>query len=276
MNPKLERIIITVTLVLALIASYFTYHTITYKKSKLNSAKQLIAEFKISKALETLNKIKAKGNKDDELDSLILYGLVKAKRFEEASKQTEEINEIPKNFKDSTLEMISILSVHNQIDLIDLIVDKSYKLNLDENFFIKLSQERNSLNTEMQVLEKGLSYLNGLRAKYNEKKKSKKANEIASSKIEAFILERCIDNSNIFMGSGDYKSALFYLNKAKNLGVLKTSPLKDDYYYNLALVHKQLGNTDEAWNNMQISAKLGNERAKSMINSLNSSYVPKE
>lgn len=273
MNPKLERLIITVTLVLALIASYFIYHTLTYKKSKLNSAKQLIAEFKISKALETLNKIKAKGSKDDELDSLIFYALVKAKRFEEAEKQAEEITEIPKNFKESSLEMISLLSVHNKIDLIDLVVERSYKLNLDENFFIKLSQERNSLNTEMQVLEKGLSYLNGLRAKYKEKK-SKKANDIASSKIEAFILERCIDNSNIFMGSGDYKSALFYLNKAKYLGVLKTSPLKDDYYYNLALVHKQLGNTEEAWNNMQISAKLGNERAKSMIQSLNSSYVP--
>ena len=275
MNPKLERIIITVTLVLALIASYFTYHTITYKKSKINDAKQLISEFKISKALETLNKIKAKGSKDDELDSLIFYALVKAKRFEEAEKEAEEITAIPKNFKENTLEMISLLSVHNKIDLIDLVIDRSYKLELDENFFIKLSQERNSLNTEMQVLEKGLSYLNGLRAKFKEKK-SKKANEVASSKIEAFILERCIDNSNIFMGSGDYKSALFYLNKAKNLGVLKTSPLKDDYYYNLALVHKELGHKEEAWDNMQISAKLGNERAKSMIQSLNSSYVPKE
>jgi len=273
MNPQIERVIITVTLILALIASYFTYHTITYKKGKLNDAKQLIVEFKIAKALEILHTIKAKGSNDDDLDSLILYGLVKAKRFEEAEKQTEEVTSIPKESKDNTLEMISLLSVHNKIDLMTSVIDRSARLGFDENFFIELSQERNSLNTEMQILEKGLVYLNGVREKLREKK-SKKAKEISSSKIESFILERCIDNANIFMGSGDYKSALFYLNKAKNLGILKTSPLKDDYYYNLALVHKKLGNIDQAWDSMQISAKLGNERAKSMIRSLNSSYVP--
>lgn len=274
MNPKLERIIITITLLLTLVASYFTYHTITYKSSKLSKAKEYIAEFKIAKALEILNKIKIKGNADEELDALILYALVKAKRFEEASKQVAEIKFIPKKLEKNTLEMISLTSVHNEVDLMIKIIDKSKKLKLDEDFFISLSQERNSLNTEMQVLEKGYYYLSSIRKKLREKK-SKKANEISISRIETFILERCIDNANIFMGSGDYKSALFYLNKAKNLGVLKTSPLKDDYYYNLALVHKKLGNSDQAWDNMQISAKLGNERAKSMIRSIEQSYIPK-
>jgi tetratricopeptide (TPR) repeat protein len=264
MNPKLERIIVTITLVLVLLASFFIYHTISYRNSQITTAKKLIQQFKIAKALDILNEIKTKGIKNEEIDSLILYALVKAKKYDDAKIQIQALQAIPKSFSKRALEIISHLSIHNHIELLSAVITRSLALELDENFFIAISQERNSLSTEMQVLEDGLAYIRRSR-----ELKENKNREIASLNIERFILERCIDNANVYMGTGDYKSALFYLNKAKNLGVLTTDSLKDDYYYNLALVYKALGNKDEAWENMQISAKLGNERAKDILRTLN-------
>jgi tetratricopeptide (TPR) repeat protein len=263
MNPKFERIIVTITLVLVLLASYFIYHTISYRNSQMATAKNLITQFKIAKALDILNEIKTKGAKNEELDSLILYALIKAKKYEDAKVHIQNLQSIPKSFSKKGLEIISHLSIHDHVELLSSTITRSLALELDENFFINISQERNSLSTEMQILEDGLAYI-----RRRQELKENKNREIPSLNIERFILERCIDNANVYMGTGDFKSALFYLNKAKNLGVVTTDSLKDDYYYNLSLVHKALGNKEEAWDNMQISAKLGNERAKDILRTL--------
>lgn len=275
MDPRSERLFILATLGLIVLASCFTYHFFTYKQSQITKAKGYLAEHKVAMALQILNQAKSKiKNKDLNIEMLILYGLVKAKRFKEASAQLKNIDHIPQNYNKQFKEIIDILSINEEPKLIADLISKSYKIKFNEDYFINLSGQRNSLEAEMQILEEGLLYLRD-RVERRKARKKKYKKDIGTRKLEDYILKRCIENSNVYIGSKDYKQALVYLEKAKKLKVLNHSTLKDDYYFNLAVVHKNLGNITQAWDSMQISAKLGNSRAKSMLKALNENYVPK-
>lgn len=276
MSPKYERIFVILSLILVLLASYFFYNFLTFKSNQINTAQRLLSEYKVSKALQILNNLKSKlSGKDIHVEFLTLYALVKAKKFKDAEEQLNELERISKKYKDKVSELVEVLDVNDQIKLINKLIAKSPALRFSEDYFIELSAQRNSLDAEMQVLQNGLKYLRDLKYKDKQiKKRNKNKEEVATRKIENYTLKRCIENSNIFMGTKQYKTAMAYLNKAKNLNIVENSTYKDDYYYNLALVYKNQGEFALAWDNMKLSAKLGNERAKSMITALNKRYRP--
>jgi len=276
MDPKNERIFILSILGLILLASFFSYHFFTFKHTQISKAKAFLAEHKVAMALDILENTRAKIKKKDlNLEMLMLYALIKSKRFKEADLQIENVEYVPKNYHEQFKEIIDILSVNEEPKLIAKLIAKSHKIKFDEDYFIDLSKQRTSLEAEMKILEEGLSYI---REKLENHKSPKKKNEkeLATRKLEDYILKRCVEDSNYYIGCQDYKTSLVYLEKAKKLKVINDSTLKDDYYFNLALTHKNLGNITQAWDNMQIAAKLGSSRAKSMIKALNEKYSPED
>jgi len=276
MDPKNERIFILSILGLIVLASALSYHFFTFKHSQIAKAKAFLAEHKVAMALDILEQTRAKIKKKDlNLEMLMLYALVKSKRFTEADLQIENVEHVPKNYNKEFKEIIDILSINEEPKLIAKLIAKSHKIKFDEDYFIELSKQRNSLEAEMRILEEGLVYI---REKLeNHKSARKKINkELATRKLEDYILKRCVEDSNYYIGCQDYETSLYYLEKAKKLKVINNSTLKDDYYFNLALTHKNLGNITQAWDNMQIAAKLGSSRAKFMIRSLNEKYKPEK
>lgn len=268
---KKEKLTIVVVLVLVLATVFFVYDLLSFKGSSIKEAKQLLKEFKIAKAQNILEKAKLRIRGHDEaLDTLLLYSKIKLAKYDEASKFLDEnIKTLPKDFKDSFVELIELLSVNDKTDLIVKLINKAGKLKLEQEYFITVSERRNELVEEFKVLEAGLNYL---REANQRKSKKKKQQEIASSKLEAYLLKRCIETADLYLGSNNYKSALAYLEKAQAWGIVNNSSLKDDFYLNLALTYKNMNNFDKAWENMQLAAKLGNERAKGMIENLHKNY----
>lgn len=276
MNKQVEQIIAKFAVVLVVLAIFFGYQFLNSRNHHLNQAREFIREYKVAKALEILNTLKAKSSKtDEELGFLIFYTLVKAKKFDDAEKQLDQLEKIKKKHKENFLDAVNFLNLNNKVALINKLVSKSSGMKLSESFFIELSGARNDLNSEMSILTGGLSYLRTLKLARSKKKKTSILNkEISSSKLENYIMQRCLSNSHIFIGSKDYKSALYYLKKAVDLNVVEDNPSKDDFYYELAVTHRYLGNKDSAWENMQLAAKLGNERAKADIKAAQDRFTP--
>ncbi len=273
MSPKTERIIVTLVLILFLVGAIGLYDLLSFKSSNLKKAEQLLKEYKVARAQEILEKTKKRiKKKDKEVDSLIFYVLVKSGKYNEADKFIDtELEAIPQSFGLKFIELIDILNVHDRNTLIVKLIDKAQSLKLDQDFFINASQRRNDTAQEFSILETGLKYLRD--SKY--KQKNKKA-EVPTNKLEDYTLRRCIEISNIYIGSKNNQTALDYLNKAQALKVLSNPKLKDDYYLNLALVYKEMGEQDKAWENMQLAAKLGNDKAKDMLKRLDKNYKAPE
>ncbi len=275
MNPKTERIVVTIILILLLAGSFLVYDLLSFKSRSVKEAEQLLKEYKVAKAQDVLEKAKLRlKKKDKELDSLLFYTLVKAHKYDEAQKVIDkEVEALPQNFGLKFIELIDLLNAHDKSALIVKLIDKAQSLKLDQEFFINASKRRNDITQEFSILEMGLKYLRD--AKYKQYQKNKKSQgEIPTDKLEDYTLRRCIEVANIFMGSQNYQLALKHLTKAQTLKVLSNSDMKDEYYLNLALVYKELGSMDKAWDNMQLSAKLGNNKAKAMLQSLNKNYEP--
>jgi tetratricopeptide (TPR) repeat protein len=272
MNPRNERIIVTLVLIGLLVGAVALYDGLTYKANNIKQAEQLLKEFKIAKAQEILEQTKKRiKKKDAEVDSLMFYSLVKAAKYDDATKFIDkELESVPQSFGLKFIELIDILNANDRSALILKLIDKSQSLKLDQDFFINASQRRNDVSQEFSILETGLKYLRSSRYKKNKKE------ALPSDKLEDYILRRCIEVSNIFIGSKNNQIALDYLIKAQTLSVLNNASMKDDYYLNLALAYKEKGDTDKAWDNMQMAAKLGNDKAKDMLKKLDKNYKEPE
>ncbi|MBT6843333.1 MAG: hypothetical protein HOA17_05985 [Candidatus Melainabacteria bacterium] len=263
-----EKLIVLITLILVSGTGYFILDLMSFKSSNIKEARELLKEFKIAKAQNILEKTKLRlRTSDEDLDTLLLYSQIKLAKYKQANKFLDEnIKSIPVNFKDSFLELVEILNVNDRADLIVKLIGKASKLKLEQEYFIAISQRRSQIKQEFAILEAGLNYLNTRKLD----KKNKTA--ISSLKLESYLLKRCMEVADINIGSKNYKSALAYLEKALNWGIVNNSALKDDFYLSLALTYKNLHNFDKAWENMQLAAKLGNERAKGMIEDLHKKY----
>lgn len=264
-----DKIIIASVLVLLLGTGYFIFDLLVLKSSSISRARALLQEYKIAKAQNILEKAKLRMRKNDpELDTLLAYSQIKLGKYEEASRFIDKnIKRIPGDFKPEFLELVEILNVNDQTDLLVKLIDKARALKLEQDFFIAISQRRSDVKQEFQLLEAGLAYLDQLK-----QSKSKKQELIASDRLENYMLRRCMEVADMKIGAKDYKGALAYLSKAQSLGVVKNSSLKDDFYLSLALTYKNLHDFDKAWENMQLAAKLGNQRAKGMIEDMHKNY----
>jgi hypothetical protein len=255
-SPRIRRLAVIVLPVLVIL---FLVFACGFKRSQIDKAKALLNEFKTAKALdELLIAKKLNPHSNQELDFLILYAYVKSKQYSNAMDTLKKLESFPRAYAEQFKNMIDILNTDNQSQLLLEAVKRSDSLKLGEEFFINLSKKRDSIDSELKVLETGLSYL--------KKQKSKTAD------IENYLLNRYLEIANIYSGSDQYSTAISYLLQAQQLSIFEGSPFKDDIYLNLALAYKGVGEHEKAWDYIKKSADLGNEVAKHQLLNLNQKY----
>lgn len=271
-NTLIKRILLISVLLAGVLAVFFFFYWINDSGVQIKKAKKLFAEYKTSKALELLSQTRKKwGKKDIELNFLILYAYAKSKQFDKVDQELDNLAKVPKAYKNEYLELVQVLSIYDQADLIIKLINKSKDLQLDQDFFIKLSQQRNAIDQELKILENGLNYLNSNPA--SKKTKVALTESETSSSIENYLLRRYLEIANIYMGNKQYQQALGYLQKAKALKITQTSPFRDEVSLNLGIAYKYLGDFSQAWDNIYQSAEQGNLRAKTMLRELSGNYV---
>lgn len=260
-----DRIVFFLFILVLCVLTYFSLNLFNPKRAALHEAKILLKEFKAYKAIDVLKAAKTKIKKEDkDLDAFIIYAYVKAKEFDEAEIRIKKLKVFPYLDKDDMQDLLEILSENEQNQLLAEIIAKLTYSNLDENFFVKLSSEKNSLETEMQILDSGFEYLNRMK-KIAKKSLNKK---ISTVKLEEYYVSRCIDAANISLANEDYETAKKYLERPIELDILDNSTLKDRLYFDLAFTYEKLGNPTQAKHYLEISAKLGNHEAREVLTSM--------
>lgn len=255
-----------IAILVIIVIGFLVTNSMNTRSKAIDEVQKLLREYKTAKALNILEQLKGSSQaKDKDLDTLIFYTLVKSKNFNAATDTIKRIEYIPKKFSGDFNEIIEILTANNSSDLIALTLPKAFKLDLDENFFIDLANNINSLSAETRILEAGLDY-------YNKSSKSIGKDRFDHKKLKEYIVKRYLDIAEMNIGANKANEALNTLKRLENLGLINNSPQKSDYYLSLAMIYKALNQHDLAWDNVQLSAKLGNDRAKSMINSLDRKY----
>jgi hypothetical protein len=255
-NYNLRKIALVFFAVLFLIAISFALLKFNYKLNSIKKAKIFLKEYKVSKAIEILSKTRASVDKTDkDLDFLIFYSYIKSYEFEKASKILPEIKEIPKDYEEYFYDLISILNIKDESSTLIQVLNKSHHFKLNQNFFIDYSQNRKNPEDELAVLEGGLRYLN--------------TNRTSNSELKEYLLKRYIEITEIHLGKSDAKQALYYLKRADTLGLVKNSAFEDQIYLYKALAYKELKEYETAWDFMNLSAEMGNERAKKSLYEMN-------
>lgn len=258
-----DRILFSLFILVLLVLTYFSLHFFNPKRSAINEAKGLLKEFKAHKAVDILKNAKGQVKRSDtELDAFIFYALVKANEFSEANTYLKKIKVFPYMENDELEDVLEILSENEQNAMLISLLKKLNYAKISEDFFIKLSSEKNVIEIEMQILMESLNYLQ--RAKKISKKKMNGA-KISTDKIEEYLVSRSIDAANIFFAREDYELARKYLEKPIEMNILENSTMKDMLYYDLAFAYEKLGDSEKAQKYLETSARLGNQEAKEAL-----------
>jgi hypothetical protein len=257
-------------------------------------AKQYIKEYRFAKALSLLNDSK---KKNTELQQLLFFAAIKAKNFKTADIILEDIKSFDANFKKSFYEIVKVLYKKDEDDLLAKVLARSSNIKLEQNYLISLSKKQKNIDKEMQVLLMGRKLFLDIKEDLLAKKKMKDAEAVKIDKLEKYILERYMNQANLFIAHQDYKSALEQMKKAETLTILQEkesiievdksdivhendSSKKSDedqikyvefkeekasYKYLLGTINKFLGNKELAWRLIRESADLGSLQAQDSI-----------
>lgn len=256
-----ERIFFFLFILVLCILTYFSLDFFNPKKIALKEAQSYLKQFKPYKAVEILIEAKKKIKKNDkELDAYIIYALAKAGNFTEAENFFRGLKNFPYLESNDLKDLIKVLSVNNQNQMLAQIITELNYPALDEEFFIKLSSEKNNPEEEMEILDLGLQYL--LEMKQYGKKHYKK---LSTANIQEYYTSRCIDIGNIFLAQEEYEKAKDYFEKPINRDILDSSSYEDRLYFDLAYTYEKLGDSDKAHELLEMSAKLGNKDAQEVL-----------
>ena len=270
---------ITLATVSLLLAVFLIYKFDQNHDVKL--AKTYIKEYRFAKALNLLNNRK---KKNPELQQLLFYAAIKAKNFNTAAVILEDIKAFDADFKKNFYEIVKVLYKKDKDELLNQVLAKSGEVKLEQEYLISLSKKQKNIDKEMQVLLMGRKLFLDL-AKDSEK-------EVKIDKLEKYILERYMNQANLFIAHQDYKAALEQMKEAKILMILEENQQgekeegseaqtedydeykdeKADYKYLLGTIYKFLGNQTEAWQLIKASADLGNIQAKDSLEQAKRKY----
>lgn len=238
------------------------YLQFTYVSSKINEADKYFSEYRNAKALEILQAAKHKyRNKNDDLDFMLIYAFVNSDRFAEAEKLASELESVPNKYRNRFIKVMEIASYNDRTKIITRLIDKAGRLDLKPGFFIKTSKSRDSIDDELAVLEAGYKYMKA--------RKHSSDGDANLDKLENYLLKRYLEIGNIYLGNQQFKEALEFLKKAKELDVSKNSPLKSELHYSLGIAYRNTGNYNQAVEHISESAQLGSGRAKVVLSDIN-------
>ncbi len=261
-QARTRRIMILIAFVLLAASLAMAYLQFTYVSSKINEADKYFSEYRNARALEILQTAKHKYHqKNDDLDFMLIYAFVNSDRFTEAEKLASELGNIPSKYRNRFIKVMEIASYNDKTKIITRMIDRAGKLDLKPGFFIKTSKSRDSIDDELKILEAGYKYMKA--------RKHSSDGDANLDKLENYLLKRYLEIGNIYLGNQQYKDALEFLKKAKELDVSKNSPLKSELHYSLGVAYRNTGNYNQAVENISESAQLGSGRAKVMLSDIN-------
>ena len=271
LSSKENRTFLVVAVLVALLFLFFIFQAVTYRERAFEKARHLLREYKTAKALSLLTKLRNTNTHiDQDLNFMIFYSYIKSMNFSKAADELELIDEVPKEQSFIFGEIVQQLSIANQVALIIDLVKRAHKLGLESQFFIDLSQERDSIQQELELLQAGIAYLTVL-------DKNQPDSHFAAEfrKLDNYLVRRYVEIANIYRGSKEYYMALKYLEKAREkVKRDNKSPYKSEIYLNIGLVYKNMKKYSKAWENIKFAEKLGSETARDMINNLHQNYIP--
>jgi TPR repeat protein len=234
-----------------------------HREHKIKEAKIYIREYKTAKALDIFQQLASEAGKEDsELKLLTYYTLIKSNNIEKADEKLSKIESLELKDKDIFFEVIEKLSIKpsNDPQIIKLI-NKAKNLKLGENFFIELSKRRNVIKNELAFLNAGKEYI---KTSFSDKEVDQHMHD-----LNEYIIKRYIEIASIYQSSKQYALALKYLNQAKEISkkMQKVSEHKSEIYLNIGLVYKHQKKYSQALTTLKYAANLGNEQAKSLVES---------
>lgn len=273
-----------VLIVLLTLLGVFVYSVLdTGKDVKL--AESYIKEYRFAKALDLLTK---NPNPSPELRQLLFFAAIKAKNFKTAEVILEDIEAFDASFKKNFYEIIKLLYKKDEDTLITKVLARSSKIKLEQDYLISLSKKQKNIDKEMQILLMGRKLFLDIKEDLLAKKKIKEAEAIKINKLEKYILERYMNQANLFIAHQNYKSALEQMKEAelltilaeevldeKNKSSIKFKTEKAQYKYLLGTIYKFLGQKKLAWDLIKESAVLGNLQARDSIEQARRRYRKK-
>lgn len=244
----------------SLIIAGILYYIATYDARSLNKANRLLREYKTAKALAIIERIKLQQKKKNpEIDFLLFYTYLKSNEFTKAESLLEHLEPFNESQREEFLEMIAKLNFHQENTLMLKMIDQAHALNLSSDYFINISKKKESIVAESLVLEEGLRY--------------HKENPEELIKLNNYSIKRYIEVAQIEHGNKDYHRAIKYLEKARDRSIKqKGSPYESDIYLNLGLIYRDQKKYEQAWQYIELSSKLGNEKAKDLIKHMQNNY----
>lgn len=282
MNKPLTIALILILLILSIFA-IFKFD----ENHEVKLARSYIKEYRFAKALSLLNNTGKK--KNPELQQLLFFAAIKAKNFKTAEVILDDIESFDASFKKNFYEIVKVLYKKDEDELITKVLARSSNIKLEQSYLISLSKKQKNIDKEMQVLLMGRKLFLDLKEELLAKKKIKDAEAIKIDKLEKYILERYMNQANLFIAHQDYKSALEQMKNAeillileekssieentkngsdakeKSLDAIEFKEEKAEYKFLLGTIHKYLGHQELAWNLIRESAALGSMQAVDSI-----------
>ena len=251
-----------------LLLAAFIFSLLNSPSFAINNATKLLREFKTAEALEILlDAQKSNKGKDERLNFLVIYALTKSNLYDRALEKIDTVKDFPSKNQKEIVNFLKYLSINDQNELLVRSLPKSLKINLSQDFLIDLSRQRKSSLEEINFLEASLAYIK------DKQKTVRIGKKPGTRKLENYLLDRYMEASKIQRANKNYKQALDYLLRAKNLEILEESQKKDDYYLHLGISYKDLNLNTKAWDSLKYSASLGNSKAQDMIDHLKYRYI---
>jgi tetratricopeptide (TPR) repeat protein len=236
------------------IISLFLLYTNTYENRCIYTAKKLLRDYRNSQAMIILENIKLQiKNKNPKLNFLLFYAYVQTNKITRAEKLLHGLGKISLDDEIYFQQIINRLNIQGEDQMVYELIQKGKELNLTEDFFIKISEQKKSIIDESSIIELGMEYL--------------KHEQTAVNKLKRYLLKRLLEVEMYLEDDKDFARSLKYLEKAKKLAIqIEDESFEKEIHYRLGIAYKNSKDFEKAKEHLTLSAKLGNKNAEKLLN----------
>ena len=238
----------------ALIISIFLLYTNTYEFRSLDTAKKLLRDHKTSKATALLENVKLQiKNKNPELNFLLFYAYVEGNKLNKAQNLLHNLDKISLDEMIYFQKIINKLNLQGEDHMVQELLQKAQTLNLTEDFFINISEQKKSIIDESSIIELGMKYLHH--------------DQTAVNHLKSHLIRRLLEVEAYLEKDDSSARAIKYLEKAQKLAIqIQDESFEAEIHYRLGLAYKNAKDFDKAKEHLTLSAKLGNKHADKLLN----------
>lgn len=238
----------------AVIISIFLLYTNTYELRSLDTAKKLLRDHKTSKATALLENVKLQiKNKNPELNFLLFYAYIEGNKLNKAQNLLHNLDKISLDDMNYFQKIINKLNLQGEDHMVQELLQKAQTLNLTEDFFINISEQKKSIIDESSIIELGMKYLHH--------------DQTAVNNLKSHLIRRLLEVEAYLEEDNSSARAIKYLEKAQKLAIqIQDESFEAEIHYRLGLAYKNAKDFDKAKEHLTLSAKLGNKYAEKLLN----------